>query len=61
MAAKGTKVSEKEKKRMWELYQELRSLKLVAERLRRSPDTVSRYVHQYETAVGVAHYLTQDL
>lgn len=60
MAAKGTKVSQQEKKKMWELYQQLRSFKAVGKRLRRSPDTVSRYVHEYETALGVANYLTQE-
>lgn len=59
MPAKGTKVTEQEKKRMWELYQQLHSFKLVAKRMRRSPDTVSRYVHEYETACGVAQYITQ--
>jgi hypothetical protein len=57
MAAKGTRVSKREQKRMWELYQELESYKLVAKRLRRSPDTVSRYVKLYETAFGVADIL----
>lgn len=60
MAAKGSKVTEREKKRMWELYQQLGTFKAVAKRLRRSPDTVSRYVHEYETALGVANYLTQE-
>lgn len=60
MAAKGTKVTQREKKRMWELYQQLGTYKAVAKRLRRSPDTVSRYVHEYETALGVANYLTQE-
>ena len=45
---------------MWELYQQLGTYKAVAKRLRRSPDTVSRYVHEYETALGVANYLTQE-
>lgn len=57
MAAKGTKVTKKEAKRMWELYQELESYKLVAKRLRRSPDTVARHVKIYETAFGVANIL----
>lgn len=57
MAAKGTKVSRQEQRRMWELYQELGSYKLVAKKLRRSPDTVSRHVKVYETALGVANLL----
>lgn len=57
MAAKGTKVTQKEKKRMWELFQTGLSFKAVGKKMKRSPDTVSRYVHEYETAVGVANYL----
>ena len=57
MAAKGTRVSKREQRRMWELYQELESYKLVAKRLRRSTDTVSKYVKLYETALGVASIL----
>lgn len=55
MAAKGTRVTEREKKRMWELYQQFGSFKIVAKKMRRSPDTVSRYVREYETALRVAH------
>ena len=55
MAAKGTKVSQREKKRMWELYQQLGTFKAVAKKMKRSPDTVSRYVHEYEAALNVAH------
>lgn len=55
MAAKGTKVSQREKKRMWELYQQLGSFKAVAKKMKRSRDTVSRYVQEYEAALGVAH------
>lgn len=54
MAAKGTKVTQQEKKQMWELYQQLGTFKAVAKRLHRSPDTVSRHVREYEAAVGVA-------
>lgn len=57
MAAKGTRVTTREKRRMWELYQQLGSFKLVAKRLRRSPDTVSKYVREYETALQVAQVL----
>lgn len=56
-AAKGTRVTTREKRRMWELYQQLGSFKLVAKRLRRSPDTVSKYVREYETALQVAQVL----
>jgi len=57
MAAKGTRVTQKEKEKMWKLYQELGCFKKVAKRMRRSPDTVSRYVHEYEAAVGVATFI----
>lgn len=54
MAAKGTKVTQREKKRMWELYQDLGSYTKVAKKMRRSPDTVSRYVQEYERCLQVA-------
>lgn len=44
MACKGTKVSPKEAEKMWKLYQELGSYKLVAKKLHRDADTVSRHV-----------------
>lgn len=52
--AKGTRVTLQEKEKMWRLYQDGLSLKKIAEKLRRSPDTVSRYVHEYEAAVSAA-------
>lgn len=52
MAAKGTKVTETEREKMWQLYQQLGTYKAVAKKMRRSPDTVSRHVHEYEAAVG---------
>ncbi|MBQ8763118.1 MAG: hypothetical protein IJZ07_03345 [Clostridia bacterium] len=57
MAAKGTRVTNKEKRKMWELYQQLGSYTKVAKRLRRSRDTVAKYVLEYETAVKVAQIL----
>ena len=56
MASKGTRVSQKEKEKMWQLFQELGSFKKVAKRMRRDPGTVSRYVHEYETAVGITSF-----
>lgn len=56
MAAKGTRVTEKEKEKMWKLFQDGNSFEKIAKRLRRSPDTVSRYVHEYEAAVRAAGY-----
>lgn len=60
--AKGTKVLQKEKKKMWELYQTLGSYTKVAKKMRRNPDTVSRYVQEYERSLGVAQaILNRDL
>lgn len=49
--AKGKRVTEKEKERMWEMYQKYGCFKTVAQKMRRSPDTVSRHVHEYEAAI----------
>lgn len=57
MARKGTRVTQKEKLKMWQLYQELGTYKAVSKKLRRSPDTVARYVREYEIAYGVTSYL----
>ena len=54
MATKGTRVTPQEKEQMWQLYHDGFSFKKIAEKLRRSPDTVSRYVHEYEAAVSAA-------
>ena len=54
MAAKGTRVTQQEKEKMWQLYQEGNSFVKIGKKLRRSPDTVSRYVHEYEAAVNAA-------
>lgn len=54
MAARGTRVTQREKEKMWKLYQEGNSFVKIGKKLRRSPDTVSRYVHEYEAAVGAA-------
>ena len=62
MAAKGTKVLQKEKKKMWELYQQFGSYTKVAKKLRRNPDTVSRYVQEYERSLSVAQaIINRDL
>lgn len=55
--AKGTKVTEKEREKMWQLYQQGGSFKAIAKKLRRSPDTVSRHVHEYEAAVRATGYV----
>ena len=58
MAAKGTRVTQQEKEQMWQLYQEMHSFVKVAKKMQRSPDTVSRYVREYEAAVTVVGYFT---
>ena len=52
MAAKGTRVTQQEKEKMWQLYQEVGSFAKVAKKMQRNPDTVSRYVHEHEAAVN---------
>ena len=55
--AKGTRVTQQEKEKMWELYQKYQSFKLVAKKMDRDPGTVSRHVHEYEAAVTAAGYI----
>ena len=50
--AKRTRVTQQEKEKMWQLYNELGSFSKVTKKLNRSPDTVSRYVHEHESAVN---------
>ena len=57
MAAKGTRVTQQEKEKMWQLYQQGYTFVKIAKQLRRSPDTVSRYVREYEAAVSAAGYV----
>lgn len=59
MACKGTRVSQKEKLKMWQLFQELGSYKAVGKRMHRCPDTVAKYVREYEIATGVAGYILE--
>ena len=47
-------VTEKEKEKMWRLYQDLGSYTNVAKKVKRNPDTVSKYVKEYEAAVRAA-------
>lgn len=54
MLAKRTPITQQEKEKMWQLYNEPGSFFKVAKKLNRSPDTVSRYVHEYEAAVNAA-------
>ena len=48
------RVSQAEKEEMWKLYQQLGTFKKVALKMKRSPDTVSRHVREYEAAVQAA-------
>ena len=54
MAANGTRVTQKEKAKMWQLFQDGNSFVKIGKKLRRRPDTVSRYVREYEAAVNAA-------
>ena len=47
-------MTEKEKEKMWRLYQDLGSYTKVAKKVKRNPDTVSKYVKEYEAAVRAA-------
>jgi len=57
MAAKGTKVTQREKEKMWQLFQEGNSFVKIGKKMRRSPDTVSRHVREYEAAVCATGYI----
>lgn len=57
MAAKGTRVTEKEKEKMWQLYHEGYTFVSIAKKMRRGEGTVSRYVHEYEAAISATGYV----
>ena len=48
------RVTEKEKEKMWQLYQQHGSFAKVAKLTKRDRSTVARYVSEYEAAVRVA-------
>ena len=54
MSKKQRYVTESEKQKMWQLYQELGTFVAVARKMKRDPATVSRHVHAYEAAVRQA-------
>jgi IS30 family transposase len=60
MATKGTKVSKRERARMWQLYQDLGSYTAVAKKLHRNPDTVSRHVAIVEATITAAERQTNS-
>ena len=49
-------VTEKEKEKMWRLYQQTPCYTKVAKKVRRDPATVSKYVKEYEAAVRATGY-----
>lgn len=55
--AKGTRVTQQEKEKMWKLYQQGKTFVYIAKSMNRNPNTVSRYVHEYEAAVSAAGYI----
>ena len=57
MSAKGTRVTQQEKEKMGQLFQDGNSFVKIGKKLRRNPDTVSRYVREYEAAVSAAGYV----
>ena len=57
MAAKGTRVTQQEKEKMWQLYKEGTTFAKIAKKMQRDPGTVSRYVREYEAAVSAAGYI----
>lgn len=44
-------VTEKEKEKMWRLYQQTPCYTKVAKKVKRDPATVSKYVREYEASV----------
>lgn len=54
MAKKGSRVSQEEAKKMWQLYQECGSITKVASRMKRDRGTVSRHIAAYEASVNTA-------
>lgn len=59
MAAKGTRVTQQEKDKMWQLYQEGNTFEKIAKKLQRSPSTVSRYVHEREAVANAVRVVIE--
>lgn len=57
MASKGTRVTDAEKEKMWQRYQQLGSFEKVAKKMQRDRGTVSKYVAEYQAAVRAAAYV----
>ena len=54
------RVTQQEKEKMWNLYQQLGTFKAVAKKMHRDPGTVSKHIHEYEAAVNVAGILLKQ-
>lgn len=61
MAAKGTRVTQQEKEKMWQLYQAGNTFAKIAKKMQRDPGTVSRYVREYEAAVSATGYVLNSV
>lgn len=46
---------------MWQLYQKYGSFKKVAEKMNRGASTVSKYIHEYEAALGAAKFVMNSM
>ena len=57
MASKGTRVTDAEKEKMWQMYQQIGSIEKVAKKMRRDRGTVSKYVAEYQAAVRATGYV----
>ena len=51
------RVTEKEKEKMWQLYQKHGSFAKVAKLTKRDRSTVARYVSEYEAAIKAANMI----
>ena len=49
------------KEKLWLLYQQLGTFTEVAKKMKRHPGTVSKYVHEFEVAVGAASYILNQM
>ena len=54
MSKKGSRVTQQEAKKMWELYQVCGSVVAVARTMKRDRGTVSRHIAAYEASVNTA-------
>lgn len=57
MSKKGSKVTQQEAKKMWELYQTCGSVVAVARTMRRDRGTVSKHIAAYEASINTASVL----